>query len=212
VALAARLEVIKLACRRPDKDKTPYRDVWTQQALANTLLAETGVLLSRSEVCRILNAEGLRPHLVRPPGAADIDQLVAEEGARGECRESCLLAVLVGEHADAIEQPLFRVEEGVPKLRGDAQQLVAVLVADARSHRHGDDAAEDAGPEGVDECGVVGEEQQHAIAGAGAAVLQRSQDTERTLVQLAVGDAALAVGVVVGDVARFGALPLEQLA
>lgn len=66
VALADRLEVIKLACRRPDKDKTPYREVWTQQALADALLAETGILLSRSEVCRILNAEGLRPHLVRP--------------------------------------------------------------------------------------------------------------------------------------------------
>jgi transposase len=66
VALADRLEVIKLACNRPDKDKTPYREVWTQQALADALFAETGIRLSRSEVCRILNAEGLRPHLVRP--------------------------------------------------------------------------------------------------------------------------------------------------
>lgn len=66
VALADRLEVVKLACKRPDKDKTPYREVWTQQALADALFAETGIRLSRSEVCRILNAEGLRPHLVRP--------------------------------------------------------------------------------------------------------------------------------------------------
>jgi transposase len=65
VALAARLEVVKLACERPDGDKTPFRDVWTQQALADALLAQTGVSLGRSEIGRILRNEGLRPHLVR---------------------------------------------------------------------------------------------------------------------------------------------------
>jgi transposase len=65
VALATRLEVVKLACNRPDGDKTPFRDVWTQQSLADALLSETGVSLSRSEVRRILHSEGLRPHRVR---------------------------------------------------------------------------------------------------------------------------------------------------
>jgi transposase len=65
VALATRLEVIKLACERPDGDKAPFRDVWTQQSLADALVSETGVSLSRSEVRRILHSEGLRPHRVR---------------------------------------------------------------------------------------------------------------------------------------------------
>ena len=65
VAVTTRLHLIKLACQRPDGDKTPFRQVWTQQALADALFMDTGVRLSRSEVRRILNYEGLRPHRVR---------------------------------------------------------------------------------------------------------------------------------------------------
>ncbi len=81
VSLATRLEVIKLACDRPDGDKTPFREVWTQQALADALLAETGVSLSRSEVGRILHSEGLRPHRVRQ-WLHSPDPLFAEKVAR----------------------------------------------------------------------------------------------------------------------------------
>jgi len=65
VPLTARCEVIRLACERPDGVATPFREVWTQQALATAATERTGVPFSRSEVRRILHAEGLRPHAVR---------------------------------------------------------------------------------------------------------------------------------------------------
>lgn len=65
IALEVRCEVVRLACDRPDKLSAPFRDVWTQQALADALRRETGISISRSTVQRILNAEGLRPHKVR---------------------------------------------------------------------------------------------------------------------------------------------------
>jgi hypothetical protein len=56
---------VRLACDRPDKLAAPFREVWTQQALAEALRIESGISISRSTVQRILNAEGLRPHRVR---------------------------------------------------------------------------------------------------------------------------------------------------
>lgn len=61
----ARCHVIQLACDRPDKLLTPFRETWTQQALADALRLRTGISISRSSVQRILSAEGLRPHKVR---------------------------------------------------------------------------------------------------------------------------------------------------
>jgi transposase len=63
IDLATKCELIELACDRP-KD-VAFRDVWTQQSLADALLARTGVLVSRSTVQRALQARGLRPHRVR---------------------------------------------------------------------------------------------------------------------------------------------------
>ena len=67
VPLEVRCELIRLACERPDGDDSPapFRDVWTQQALADALEANTSYRLSRSEVGRILRFEGLRPHRVK---------------------------------------------------------------------------------------------------------------------------------------------------
>jgi transposase len=65
VALTTRLHLIKLACRRPEGNKAPFREIWTQQALADALLKDTGVKLSRTEVRRVLSNEGFRPHRVR---------------------------------------------------------------------------------------------------------------------------------------------------
>lgn len=61
----ARCTVIALACDEPDKLLVPFRDTWTQQALAEALRLSTGDVISRSSVQRILSAEGLRPHRVR---------------------------------------------------------------------------------------------------------------------------------------------------
>lgn len=65
ISLATRCEVVALACERPDEKLTPFRDTWTRQALAAATLAVTGVLLSVSEIGRILHFNNLRPHLVR---------------------------------------------------------------------------------------------------------------------------------------------------
>lgn len=65
IKLETRLELIKLACRRPDKKKVAFRNIWTQQSLADALYDEVGVRLSRSEVSKILNTRDLRPHRVR---------------------------------------------------------------------------------------------------------------------------------------------------
>ena len=65
ISVATRCEVIALACERPDEKLTPFRDTWTRQALAAATLALTGVLISVSEIGRILHFNNLRPHLVR---------------------------------------------------------------------------------------------------------------------------------------------------
>ena len=61
-AVETRAAVVALACERPDGVEAPFRDIWTQQALAEVFRLRSGELLSRSTVQRILNADGLRPH------------------------------------------------------------------------------------------------------------------------------------------------------
>jgi transposase len=65
VPLTVRLEVIKLACQRPAKDKTPFREIWTARSLGDRAAEVTGWRLSTSEVRRILHCGGVRPHHVR---------------------------------------------------------------------------------------------------------------------------------------------------
>ena len=65
VPVAARCEVVKLACERPDDEIVPFREVWTWQSLADALYVRTGIALSRSEIGRILSDNELRPHRVR---------------------------------------------------------------------------------------------------------------------------------------------------
>lgn len=60
-----RCDVIQLACDEPDKLLVPFRDTWTQGALAEALRLTTRVTISRSSVQRILASEGLRPHKTR---------------------------------------------------------------------------------------------------------------------------------------------------
>jgi transposase len=67
VPLEVRCELIRLACERPEGEDAPapFRDVWTQQALADALEERTSYRLSKSEVGRILRFENLRPHRVK---------------------------------------------------------------------------------------------------------------------------------------------------
>lgn len=65
VPLEVRLQLVRLACERPEDDKTPFRDIWTQEALQEALIAECGWWLSTSEIGRILRARDIRPHRIR---------------------------------------------------------------------------------------------------------------------------------------------------
>ncbi len=65
VPLVVRCSLIKLACKRPEGETTPFRDVWTHAALADALFQEVGHRLSTSEVGRILRFKKLRPHHVK---------------------------------------------------------------------------------------------------------------------------------------------------
>jgi transposase len=65
VPVSVRCELIKIACDRPKDDKTPFRQLWTLVSLRDCVAAQTGWRLSTSEVRRILDCEGIRPHHVR---------------------------------------------------------------------------------------------------------------------------------------------------
>lgn len=64
VPLEVRLELVKLACIRPDEKRMRFRDAWTYGTLREALRRETGHTLSITEIGRILRAEGMRPHRV----------------------------------------------------------------------------------------------------------------------------------------------------
>jgi transposase len=63
--VALRCELIKLACERPEENKAPLRDTWTQAALQAALAKDTGERMSLTEIRRVLEAAELRPHRVR---------------------------------------------------------------------------------------------------------------------------------------------------
>ncbi len=145
-------------------------------------------------------------------GARDVIELIDQEGALAQGLVQLRLARLRGEGADALERAALGVDERGAELARDAQQLVAVLVADAERHRHRNDAAEDRRPEGVDELLVAAQEQDQLVAAARAEALQVIQDPERALVELAEGDvAAVVLAIEIGERARQGAIALDEL-
>ena len=85
---------------------------------------------------------------IRLAGARDVIEMVDQEGTRLQAGEDFGLAGLGGKGADAFEMLALGVDEGILKLAGDTQQLVAVLVADAECDGYGNDAAEHGRPEG----------------------------------------------------------------
>src|SRR5260370_1106914 len=63
ISVAVKCELVEMAC---DREKgVAFRDVWTQQSLADALLIRRGIAVSRSTVQRTLPARGVRPHRVR---------------------------------------------------------------------------------------------------------------------------------------------------
>lgn len=65
VPLLARLELVKLACSRPDEKKESFRHVWSADSLRTALARSTGFVMSVSEVRRTLRDEEIRPHRLR---------------------------------------------------------------------------------------------------------------------------------------------------
>ena len=65
VPMFVRLELIKLACKRPADCKLPFRSVGTLDTLRNALARATRFVLSKSEIRRILAFEEIRPHHIR---------------------------------------------------------------------------------------------------------------------------------------------------
>jgi transposase len=59
-----RAEVVRLACERPKDNKTKFRNVWTFSSLRDAVESKLGLRLSRTEVWRILQLRGVRPHRV----------------------------------------------------------------------------------------------------------------------------------------------------
>src|SRR5690349_5600916 len=87
-----------------------------------------------------------------------------------------------------------------------------MLVADTGSHGNRSDAAEDRGPEGVDELLIVGEQQDQLVAPARADPLQVIQDAQSALVELAERYLARVVlAFEIGDAARHGTVAFDQL-
>lgn len=64
VPLAVRARLISLACERINDDKTPFRVLWSYEALQDALEANTGLRISISEIGRILRNTQIRPHRV----------------------------------------------------------------------------------------------------------------------------------------------------
>ncbi len=66
IGVNVRLAVLRLACDVPPDELglRRFRDVWTLDSLRKAAIAETGVLICRSEVGAILRCGGLSPHRV----------------------------------------------------------------------------------------------------------------------------------------------------
>lgn len=59
-----RAQVVRIACERPKDSKEKFRDVWTFSSLRDAAARELELPISRSEVWRILQCHGVRPHRV----------------------------------------------------------------------------------------------------------------------------------------------------
>ncbi len=87
-------------------------------------------------------------------GLLQIAQVFDQECTSTQSRKGagCFRVVALVRELPARSNVLWSVvDERLPKLAGNAQQLVAVFIADADGHRHRHDAAQHGGPEGIDE-------------------------------------------------------------
>jgi transposase len=59
-----RAEVVRIACERPANNNARFRDVWTFSSLRDAVEIKLDLTISRSEIWRILQVHGVRPHRV----------------------------------------------------------------------------------------------------------------------------------------------------
>ncbi len=121
----------------------------------------------------------VRAQACRCAGSRNVVERIDQERSRLERAPGFGLAEGGGIRREAVAKLLVGVEERLPELLRDAQQLVLVLVADADGDRHRHDAAVEAGPVRVDELLVARHVQDQVVARLRADTLQVEQDAER---------------------------------
>ena len=175
-------DVIRRELCRFDHAACVGDDVAVRQHHAFRLAGRAGGELDERDI--------VRPRLIGLPRTRDVVQVIDQEGARAQARESSLLAGLGGESTDPLERAALGVDEGLAELARDAQELVTVLVADTEGDRHGHYPAEHRGPERIDELLVAAEKEDQLVAAARPEALQVMEDAERARIQLLVTDVA----------------------
>ena len=110
-----------------------------------------------------------------------------------EFAEQSRLAHRVGERRQALQILGIRVEQRLAELARHAQQLVAVLIADADGERHRNDPAAQRGPEAIEKLLVVVKVDDHLLAALRAHGLQVVQNAQRPRMGVAVAHATFGV-------------------
>ena len=95
---------------------------------------------------------------------ADVLELVDQEGACAQPLKCGLLALFPGKFGEAPDRLAIRIEPRLTQLLRDAQQLEAVLVADADSEWNRDNTAGQRRPVAVDERLIVVQKDDQVIA------------------------------------------------
>ena len=131
-----------------------------------------------------MNAVWSGSRLRRGARARDVVERFDQEGPWLERAPGLGLAEGGGVGRQTVAQLLVGVEQRLPELPRNPQQLVLVFVADADRDGHRHDAAVEAGPVGVDELLVAGHVQDQVIAGFRSDALQVEQDAERPASQV----------------------------
>src|SRR5579885_385513 len=197
-------DVLRTEARRGDRAPRGGNDVAVRQNHALGLAGGAGGELDEGGI--------VRPRPMRLTCTRNVIQVIDQEGTRAQALEGLRLAGLRREGADALERAALCVDEGRAELAGDAQQLVAVLVADAERDGHRDDAAEHGSPERVYELLVAREEEDQLVAAARTEALQVMENAERTLVELLeTGIARVVLALEISDPARVAAVDLDEL-
>ena len=162
--------------RRGFANRTDIRaDIAVAQHHALGLAGGTGGELNESDI--------VRGNLGRPAWLAGNIKPAGQQQALLQTAPALAEPVIDGESVELFEGARIAADPGAIKLRKHPEQLATVLLAAARRERHRDDGPQHAGPEYFQKPLVVRHEQDHGIADADSAPLQRAQHSQRALAQ-----------------------------